>query len=253
MSDDFYFDPPPMDYFYTHPSIFQNNLQPHVEEVSNSDITGMRNFQDMNLPNIPLEDLANPITTHFVARPQTQMNFLAEAVIHLDTTHQRSPDPDPRSEDITAGNYRRVSLIIHDEVIRKERVLEAISIIAQENNSKIYNYEIEVWGGVQILHDTRIFYVNVGTEEPYSMINVYVERRRLGLSHVMVVRFTFRSRTEVVALKHDSIIAYYVIDKILSTLYGNGILSVLQNQTSNNTVVSRYYNQTLANLPTTTT
>jgi len=244
MSDDFYYNPP---------IIFQNELQP--SEVSNSDILGMRNFQDFNIPNIPFEDLANPVTNHFVARrPQTQLNFLAEAVIHLDTTHQRCPDPDPRIEDITAGNYRRASIVIHDEVIRKEIVLDAISILAQENSSEVYNYEIEEdWGGVMLLPDTKVFYANVeGTAQQSARVNVYVERRRLGLSHFLIVNFTFRSRTEVVSQQFDSIISYYVIKKILSTLYGNGIVSILQNPTRN-TLVSRYYNQTLANLPITTT
>ena len=189
------------------PLFFQNNIQHNAEEeVSNSEVPGMRNFRDINGHNFPFV-FADPVDAErirypyqFVPRRALQQNLIAESIIHLDVNNQRCPKPS--HSDIRDEVFRRCSLNIYDDVLSKRRVWEAISLLARERGSEMYLYQNggddvslhpHAPDGSRAYRDTQYFYFDNRFLD--SRINFFVERRSVGLSHILVISFTFETKS----------------------------------------------------------
>lgn len=219
-----------------------SELLPHIDNDADTGAeTDVSNFDVQYLPPQSQEAPSFPPSIRFVARPQyaNVTNLIAESIIYLQITTNRCPNPN--YSDIDNGFFRRVSLIIRDDAIRESRVWEAVSGVAQENNSNLYHY--------YSLNETRIpntfefdmIYDRHGNE---ININVYVERRRLNPTHVISVRFTFNCITNNEGLQ-DGDIVQYINERLLTSIYGSRIQRVVLPQ-AEDMIVWRYFNAALA-------
>lgn len=215
----------------------------HIDNNADADAeTDVSNFEVQYLPPQSQEAPSFPPSIRFVARPQyaNVTNLIAESIIYLQITTNRCPHPN--YSDITNGFFRRVSLIIRDDAIRESRVWEAVSGIAQENNSNLYHY--------YTLNETRIpntfeFDMIFDRNGNKININVYVERSRLNPTHVISVRFTFNCITNNGQGLQDGDIVQYINERLLTSIYGNSIQRVVLPQ-AEGMIFWRYFNAALA-------
>jgi len=218
-------------------------------DVSNFDVQYVQYVQ--YLPPQSQEAPDFPISIGYSARPQSRPpyvnNLVAESVIYSELTTDKCPNPS--YTDSTNGGFRRGSLIIRDGVIRESRVWEAVSRMAQENESDLYRYNI--------VHDDHpvpmTFSVDLTVDRRGNKIrvNIYVERSHFDLTHAINVRFTFRSLTNNgnngnngQGLQDGDIVSY-MNERILTLIYGSRIERVVLFDTED-MLVWRYFNTALA-------
>ena len=225
--------------YATHDYLY--SLLPPYPPIDNDADTDVSNFDVQYLQPQSQEASAFPPSIRFAARPRHVNNLVAECIIYLQLITDRCPNPS--YTDITHGVFRSVSLIIRDDVIREPRVWEAVSGMAQENDSDLYRYDTP---DDPLIPSTFLFNLITDRHRNRIRLNIFVERRQLNPTHVINVRYTFRSigNNGDQGLEDGDVVSY-INERILTSIYGSRIQRLVLPQ-AEDMIVWRYFNAALA-------